>query len=321
MRLDKKARDITRETPASQSAPAPDVVRGVRVTHPDRIVYPDLRLTKLDVARYYDSVAEWIVPHLRGRPLTLVRCPEGLRGGCFFMKHSKVWAPSPLKRVHIQEKRKVGEYLIADDAAGAIALVQMGVLEVHTWNSDVARLEYPNRVVLDLDPGDQVSWRRVVEAARAVKGMLDALGLVSFVKTTGGNGVHIVVPLEPHADWNACLGFTRALAETIERTAPDVYTTNFGRAGRRRKILVDYLRNNRTNTSVAAFSTRAKPQATVSVPLAWRELTASLDPTSFTVLTVPKRLIRLRKDPWAEYWTTRQKLTRAMMKAAGVERG
>jgi bifunctional non-homologous end joining protein LigD len=198
--------------------------------------------------------------------------------------------------------------------------VQMGVLELHTWNADFARIEYPNRLVIDLDPGDEVSWGRVVDGARAVRDALGALGLASFVKTTGGRGLHVVVPLQPHAEWSACLAFTRALAEAIERSAPDVYTTDFARSGRARKILIDYLRNNRTNTSVAAFSTRARPHAPVSVTLTWRELSASLEPASFTVQTVPARLQRLRNDPWADYWTSRQKLTTQMRKAIEARR-
>jgi bifunctional non-homologous end joining protein LigD len=234
------------------------------------------------------------------------------------MKHSKVWAPAPLRHVRIQEKTKLGEYLIADDAAAVVALVQMGVLEIHTWNSNVARLEQPNRLVFDLDPGDAVSWAQVVEAARLLRRSLRALGLVSFVKTTGGAGVHVVVPLVPDADWTVCLAFSRALANAVVGTAPAFYTTAFAKGGRSQKILIDYLRNNRTNTSVAAYSTRAKPRAPVSVPLAWNELRAALDATSFTIDTVPRRLARLRADPWAEYWRTRQKLTRPMLKAVGL---
>jgi bifunctional non-homologous end joining protein LigD len=234
------------------------------------------------------------------------------------MKHSKVWAPAPLRRVHIQEKTKVGEYLIADDVAGVVGLVQMGVLEIHTWNSDVARVEEPNRLVFDLDPGDKVTWRRVVEAARTVRESLRALGLASFVKTTGGAGLHVVVPLVPHAPWSVCLAFSRAFAETVAGSDPTRYTTTFAKAGRANKILIDYLRNNRTNTSVAAYSTRANARATVSMPLGWKELSPSLDASAFTVVTVPKRLAKLRADPWADYWSTRQKLTRPMLKAMGI---
>jgi bifunctional non-homologous end joining protein LigD len=311
-------REDKRPLEARKERPDPAVIEGVRITHPDRVVYPAPGLTKLDVARYYDSIGRWIAPHVRGRPLTLVRCPDGVKGDCFFMKHSKVWAPAPLRRVRIQEKTKVGEYLIADDVACVVGLVQMGVLEIHTWNSDVARVEEPNRLVFDLDPGDKVTWRRVVDAARTVRESLRALGLASFVKTTGGVGLHVVVPLVPHAPWSVCLAFSRACAETVAGSDPTRYTTTFAKAGRANKILIDYLRNNRTNTSVAAYSTRANARATVSMPLGWKELSPSLDASAFTVVTVPKRLAKLRADPWADYWSTRQKLTRPMLKAMGI---
>jgi bifunctional non-homologous end joining protein LigD len=191
----------------------------------------------------------------------------------------------------------------------------MGVLEVHTWNSVFEDLERPNRIVIDLDPGEQVTWAQVVRAARVVKRALDALELASFVKTTGGRGLHVVVPLTPHADWSECLEFSRALSERLERADPDLYTTEFAKAGRSRKILIDYLRNNRTNTSIAAYSTRARAGAPVSVPLKWEELRASLDPASFTVETLPPRMKRLSADPWKPYWSTRQRLTRPLLRA------
>jgi bifunctional non-homologous end joining protein LigD len=287
----------------------------VAISHPDRVLYPDLTLTKIDIARYYESIAGWVVPHVAGRPLTLVRCPEGLRGECFFMKHSKVWAPSALRRVRIKEKTKLGEYLIADDLSGVAGLVQMGVLEIHTWNSVFEDLERPNRIVFDLDPGDKIEWPAVVRAARMVRDALAALQLDSWVKTTGGRGLHIVVPLTPHADWSQCLDFSRALSERFEQAQPDLYTTAFAKAGRARKILIDYLRNNRTNTSIAAYSTRARESAPVSAPLTWEELKTSLDPQAFTVRTVPKRLAKLKSDPWAGYWKCRQKLTAQLIRA------
>jgi DNA ligase D-like protein (predicted polymerase) len=182
-------------------------------------------VTKLDVARYYDAIGSWIVPHVAGRPLTLVRCPEGLAGECFFMKHSQVWAPEALRRVRIQEKKKLGEYLIADDVAGIVSLAQMGVLEIHTWNALIDDIERPNRIVIDLDPGEQVTWSDVIAAARTVRKTLKALELESWVKTTGGRGLHVVVPLQPHADWTACLEFTRALSEALVRANPGRYTS------------------------------------------------------------------------------------------------
>jgi len=274
-----------------------------------------LKLTKIDIARYYESIKEWIVPHVAGRPLTLVRCPEGIDGGCFFMKHSKVWAPKALRRVRIKEKTKLGEYLIADDISGIVSLAQMDVLEIHTWNSIFEDVERPNRLVFDLDPGDEVDWSAVVRAARMVRDALTALKLESFVKTTGGRGLHVVVPLTPHADWKQCLDFSRALSERFEQMQPELYTTAFAKVGRSRKLLIDYLRNNRTNTSIAAYSTRARKSAPVSVPLTWEELRVSLDPRSFTVLTLPKRLAKLKTDPWAGYWKCRQKLTVQVVRA------
>jgi len=290
-------------------------VADVAISHPDRILYPELKLTKIDIARYYASIEQWIVPHVAGRPLTLVRCPEGIAGECFFMKHSKVWAPKALRRVRIKEKAKLGEYLIADDISGIVSLAQMGVLEIHTWNSVFEDVERPNRLVFDLDPGEEVSWRAVVHGACMVRDALTALTLESYVKTTGGRGLHVVVPLTPHADWSQCLEFSRALSERFEQAQPELYTTAFAKTGRARKILIDYLRNNRTNTSIAAFSTRARAGAPVSVPVTWEELRRSLDPQALTVHSVAKRLARLKADPWAGYWKCRQKLTAQLLRA------
>ena len=324
LRADKKPRDVTRERAVvaplkrrpTRTSNVSNVVASVTITHPERVVYPDPPITKLDVARYYEAIADWIVPHVAGRPLTLVRCPEGITSGCFYMKHSKLWAPKPLRRVRIREKTKVGEYLIADDLAGVVGLVQMGVLEIHTWNSTFDQLERPNRIVIDLDPGERVSWPQVIAAARVVRRALQALDLESFPKTTGGRGLHVVVPLVPQADWSQCLDFSRALCEAIEATDRTLYTTQFAKAGRSHKILLDYLRNNRTNTSVAAYSSRAREGATVSVPVGWDELRTTVNPQAQTLLTVPRRLQRLSRDPWAGYWRSRQKLTAQRLRAA-----
>ena len=324
LRADKDPKQVGRETPRRLTGRTSHkgsshgrrvTVESVDISHPDRILYPDPNLTKLDIARYYESIKDWIVPHVAGRPLTLVRCPDGIGGKCSFMKHSKVWAPKALRRVRIKEKTKLGEYLIADDISGIVGLAQMDVLEIHTWNSIFEDVERPNRLVFDLDPGEEVDWPAVVRAARMVRAALAALKLESFIKTTGGRGLHVVVPLTPHADWTQCLDFSRALSERFEQAQPDVYTTAFAKAGRSRKILIDYLRNNRTNTSIAAYSTRAREGAPVSVPLGWEELRASLDPHSFTVVTLPKRLARLKTDPWAGYWKCRQKLTAQLVRA------
>jgi bifunctional non-homologous end joining protein LigD len=295
-----------------------DIVGGVRISHPDRIIYSHSATTKLDVAEYYYSVSRWMVPHVKGRPLTLVHCPEGLAGACRFMKHSKLWGPDTLRRVRIREKKKIGEYMVADDARGLVGLAQMGILEVHTWNSTTDDIERPNRIVFDLDPGDRVEWPKVVASAKLVRRVLSAIGLESYPKTTGGKGLHIVVPLVPQADWSECLEFSRDIAAAIERNDPDLFTTKFAKEGRESKILIDYLRNNRTNTSIAAYSTRAREGATVSFPITWRDVRESLNPLRFTIDTVVRRLARMRSDPWRSYWSSKQKLTTMMMKAVDL---
>jgi bifunctional non-homologous end joining protein LigD len=289
------------------------IVAGIALSHPDRLIYPDLGISKLDLARYYEAIAEWVVPHVIGRPLTLLHCPEGMTGPCRFMKHAKQWGPQALRRVRIQEKTKIGEYLVADSISAVVALVQMGIVEVHTWNSTTADLERPNRIIWDLDPGPAVTWTQVVTAARLVRAVLKSLGLAAWVKTTGGRGLHVVVPIRPTREWAECLAYARAVSEVLVRADPQVYTTTFAKRGRERKILLDYLRNNRTNTSVGAFSPRARAGAPVSVPVDWRELRSG--PERWTLKTVPQRLRRLRADPWAAYWTSAQTLTRVSIQA------
>jgi bifunctional non-homologous end joining protein LigD len=290
-------------------------IGGVRISSADRAVYPDLGLTKADVARYYESVAAAMLPHLRGRPLTLFRCPEGLEGECRFMRHSKAWAPPAVRRVRIPEKTKVGEYLVVDTEAALLSLVQMDVLELHTWNSTVERVEEPDRIVLDLDPGPEVPFAEVIRAARLARDALAAVGLAAFVKTTGGAGLHVVAPVVP-APWHECLALSRTIAAALARHDPSRFTIAYARAGRERKILVDYLRNNRTNTSVAAFSARARAAATVSVPIAWEELGARLRPERHTIRSVPRRLRALGADPWRGYDAARRPLDRARIEAA-----
>lgn len=282
---------------------------GVRISHPDRLIYPDVGISKIQLARYYEAIADWIVPHVAGRPLTLVHCPAGLAAPCIYLKHAKAWGPSALRRVKIQEKAKVGEYLVADSIEAVVSLAQMGIVEIHTWNSTMDHIERPNRIVWDLDPGPAVTWKQVVKAAEVVRAVLKTLGLTSWVKTTGGRGLHVVVPITPTREVPECLEFSRNVSEAIVKTAPRLYTTTFAKVGREHKILIDYLRNNRTNTSIAAFSPRARPGATVSMPLDWSDVNAS--PERWTLPTAAKRLKRLRKDPWTKYWTCHQEISDA----------
>lgn len=300
-----------RLTPASGGSSP--IVAGVRISHPERLIYPDLGISKIQLARYYERIADWVVPHVAGRPLTLVHCPAGIGAPCHFLKHAKAWGPSALRRVRIQEKTKVGEYLVADSIEAVVSLAQMGIVEIHTWNSTADDVERPNRLVWDLDPGPEVSWPQVVTAAELVRDVLTALKLKSWVKTTGGRGLHVVVPLKRRRTVAECLDFSRAVADAIVRADPGRYTTEFSKAGRARKILIDYLRNNRTNTSVSAFSPRARPGAAVSMPLAWSELDEP--PGRWTIQTVPNRLARLRTDPWADYWKGAQSLSAATLAA------
>jgi bifunctional non-homologous end joining protein LigD len=301
----------SRRAPAASDSSA--TVAGVRISHPDRVIYPDLGVSKIQLARYYERIADWIVPHVIGRPLTLVHCPAGIAAPCHYLKHAKAWGPSVLRRVRIREKTKVGEYLVADSIEAVVSLAQMGVVEIHTWNSTADDIEHPNRLVWDLDPGPKVSWKQVVKAAELVRDVLKTLGLTSWVKTTGGRGLHVVVPLRRKRTVSECLQFSRAVSEAIARTDPRSYTTAFAKAGRERKILIDYLRNNRTNTSVCAFSPRARPGASVSMPLDWDELDEPLH--DWTLLTVPQRLARLHADPWRHYWRGAQDISAASLAA------
>jgi bifunctional non-homologous end joining protein LigD len=281
-------------------------IAGVPITSPARLLFPDAHVTKLDMLRYYEAVASWMLPHLKGRPLTLKQCAPDV-DHCRYLRHSGERAPKQVRIVNIQEQTKVGDYMIIDDVAGLIALAQRNIIEFHTWNSIAERVERPDRVVFDLDPGPDVAWKDTVAAARFVRTTLAGIGLQSWVKTTGGAGLHIVVPIVPSHDWSDCLAFARAVAGEIVEHDPARFTLKFSKQGRSSQILIDYLRNNRTNTSIAAYSARARAGATVSVPIAWDEVSARLKPARWTIRTVPK-LLATRKDPWAGYFRAKQKL-------------
>jgi bifunctional non-homologous end joining protein LigD len=314
LREDKSAREVVREVPAE--AGGRPVVEGVAISNPDRVMWSEPPVSKLDLAGYFAAVARWMVPHVAGRPLTLVRCAEGVDRGCEYMRHRRSWGPTPLRRVAIQEKTKLGEYLVADDAAALVALAQMDIVEVHTWNVRADAVERPDRIVVDLDPGPEVEWKQLAGAARLVRKALAALDLDSWIKTTGGAGLHVVVPIRPERDWSECLAFARGLASALARQRPDLFTDKVARAGREARIYLDYLRNNRTNTSVAALSPRARAGAPVSMPLRWDDLSARARPREHSVVSAPRHLARLRADPWQGYFACRQRLGRAQVEAA-----
>jgi bifunctional non-homologous end joining protein LigD len=312
LREDKAPREVVREKPVAPARGKEAIaIEGVRITHPDRVLYPEQGITKRELAAFYVSIADWILPHLLDRPTTLVRCPEGLGGECFYQKHTGQWAPPSLRRVKIQEKRKVGEYLVVDDLPGLVGLVQIGILEIHTWNSRVEHLEQPDRLVFDLDPAEDVPWPAVIAAARVVRARLEAHGLESFVKTTGGKGLHLVVPITRGPSWDDCLAFSHGLAEELVREAPEAFVAVMSKARRAGRIFIDYLRNQRGSTSVAAYSTRAKPEAPISTPLTWDELRPDVESTRYTVANLPRRLASLKTDPWSKYTQTRQRLPKA----------
>ena len=285
----------------------------VQLTHPDRILYPDQGLTKQALAEYYVKVAPWMLPHVQNRILTLVRCPRGQGSECFFQKHAGKSIPKAVRTVEIREKDKVADYLVLDDVAGLVSLVQLGALEVHVWGARADRPEYPDQLVFDLDPGPGVDWPSVIHAALAVRDQLLELGLESFVKTSGGKGLHVVVPVQRRNDWEQTKTFCRALAERVCESDPKQFICTMSKAKREGRIFIDYLRNTRGATSVCAFSARARAGAPVSTPLAWGELTKQLRPADYNVLTLPDRLASLASDPWQGYAELHQTITKQML--------
>ncbi len=287
---------------------------GVRLTHPDRVYFPDLGFTKLDLALYYVAIADFVLPHLEGRPLTLVRCPDGLGGETFYQKKAGFWTPPQLRRIAVAEKGE--EHLVVDSVPGLVALAQAGILEVHPWNARIARLEQPDQVIFDLDPDEALPFSRVAAAARRVRALLAVKGLESFVKTTGGKGLHVCLPLEPEQGWEALEEFTRAAALRLARDEPEVFTATMAKAQRKGKIYVDYLRNVRGANAVGVFSTRARAGAPVSMPVDWSELDRLSGATDFTVAEAPLRVIRFGTgqavDPWARYRQVRQRVPESL---------
>jgi bifunctional non-homologous end joining protein LigD len=294
-------------------------VAGVRLTHPEKLLFPASGITKLDLALHYERIAGWMLPHLAGRPLTLVRCPDGQGGECFYQKHLTDQFPEAVRRVQIEEGGKTVLYPSVDSAAGLVALVQMGVLEVHLWGSHDDQPERPDYVVFDLDPDEGLPWERVVEAALGLRAVLADVGLRSFLKTTGGKGLHVVFPLQRRHTWDEVKTFTRAIAEAIATAQPDRYTANALKARRKGRIYIDYLRNSRGATSIAAYSCRSRPGAPVSTPIGWDELPGDVRADTFTVQNLGERLDHLGTDPWRDFAKVRQSLTAAMKRRFGVD--
>jgi bifunctional non-homologous end joining protein LigD len=340
LRPDKRATDVVREHAAASSAgdaakePPPrlrspggnravgdkNAVAGIVVSNPDKKLYPEAKVTKRDLALYYAAVGDWMLPHVRGRPLTLLRCPNGWNEECFYQKKAEGGVNEAISRVEIQNgDGSVSLYMMADSVPAIVALLQMGVLEMHPWGSRAPRLGLPDRIIFDLDPDDAVEWEDLRQAALLVRTLLENIGLAPFLKTTGGKGLHVVVPIEPVVGWEDVKGFTKAVAEFLERTFPDRFTSKLLKISRRGKIFIDYLRNGEGATAVAAYSTRARANAPVSAPVAWGELSADLRFDRFNVANMPKRLKKVKADPWRDIADAAVSLTPAVMARVGFK--
>ncbi|WP_158044884.1 non-homologous end-joining DNA ligase [Skermanella pratensis] len=273
-------------------------IAGITLTHPDRVLWPDQGVSKCALAEYYADIADRILSHVANRPLTLVRCPSGNDGACFVQKHSSAGLHKAVRRVRDGDD----EWLAVDDMSGLAALVQACVLELHPWGATTDDLERPDRIVFDLDPNEGVPWAHVVEGARAIHAALKDLGLRGFVKATGGKGLHVMVPIEPHADWETVKAFARDVAARLAAARPERYTTNPLKEARSGRIFQDHLRNSRGATAVAAYSTRARPGAPVAMPLAWETLGDAAAAPRYGMADLPAG------DPWKGFFEVRQRL-------------
>lgn len=301
LREDKPPQEIVRETSkVDAKAPKPQR-RTVKLTHPDRLYWPEEGITKEGLADFYADVWRLMAPYVVGRPLALLRCPNGIKGERFFQKHA--WKGLNPNIVTVPDPADPSEdpWVSINDLDGMMGLVQSAALEIHPWGSTVADWERPDIIILDLDPGEEVPWQAVIDAAQEVRQRLLDAGLNPFVKTSGGKGLHVVAPLKPSAEWPEIKAFTKSLAEAMAADSPDRFVATITKSKRHGKILVDYLRNQRGQTAVAPYSTRARPGAAVSTPITWEELEPGIGPAYFTVSNLPARLAAMRTDPWEDF--------------------
>jgi bifunctional non-homologous end joining protein LigD len=308
----------TKSETKSQTKPGQVVVAGVRISNPDRILYPEQNLAKVDLARYYEDIADWVVPLIARRPLSLLRCPEGRESECFFQKHPSPSLTKGLPRVAIAEKNDTRDYVYVETITHLVTLIQAGTLELHPWGCHIEDIEHPDLMVFDLDPGPDVAWKQMIDATRDLRDRLADLGLTGFLRTTGGKGLHIVVPLEPRADWDEVKAFARAVAEHHAADDPQRLTSNMSKAKRQGRIFVDYLRNGRGATAIASYSARSRPGAPVAVPVRWDELDATLLPDRYNVHNLHRRLRALQRDPWEDFEQARTPLTAKMRELVGI---
>ncbi len=323
LRTDKDPQAITREK-VLEHAPAAQPPRkrkaaaaaSIRITNPDRVIDPRSGATKLDLVRYYERIAAHMLPHLAGRPIALVRAPTGVTGELFFQKHGeKISIPGirQLDRSFWPGHPAMLEIATPETLVGA---AQMNVIEMHTWNSTTADIAHPDRVIFDLDPGKGIDFETLKEATALTRKMLDLLGLKSFLKTSGGKGLHVVVPLTPRWDYDQVKGFSARMVKHMAATLPKLFVAKSGESNRVGRIFIDYLRNGKGATTIAAFSARARPGLGVSVPVTWRELPKLVSSDQWNITNVHERLKKLRADPWKDYWTTKQTLENAAARLA-----
>ena len=319
LRADKPAREVVREVASDEiargagkgSVAAKASTLGIKVTNPDRVIDPSTGLTKLALVRWYESIAERILPHLNGRPVSLVRAPEGITKELFFQKHPETKMPG-LRVFDANLWPGHAALLGIDTTEALLSAAQMNTVEFHTWNSTERHIDRPDRVIFDLDPGEGVAWPQVQEAAVLVRAMLTELQLESWLKTSGGKGLHVVVPLTPKLDDDAVKGFSQAVVQHLAQAIPQRFVARSGGANRIGKIFVDYLRNGRAQTTAAAFSARSRPGLGVSMPVSWEQLKELKGGAQWTIATAREYLSFEQLDPWAGYWKKRQSLTKGM---------
>jgi bifunctional non-homologous end joining protein LigD len=330
LREDKPAVEVRRDDPSGEEAelaPANSVAtaakgdpvfEGITLTSPDKVLYPDLGLTKLDLANYYKAVAPFMLPYVVNRPISLVRCPEGCEKECFFQRHAMKGMSKSIKEVPIPGAETNKKYLYIGNEAGLFGLVQIGALEIHDWGVSLAHISAPDRLVFDLDPDEDLPLDILKAAAVEVRDFLADLGLKSFLKSTGGKGLHVVAPIAPKQGWDEVKAFAKAIADALVAARPDRYTANMAKAARGGKIFVDYLRNQRGGSAIVNYSTRARKGAPVSCPLRWDELKALKVASPYSLKTLQARLKAQKRDPWEGFFSTRQSITAKARKALGL---
>ena len=291
---------------------------GITLTSPERVLYPQIGFTKADLASYDARIAPDILTYVAKSPISLVRCPGGLDGPRFFQRHAIKGMSTAIKQISIPGGETDKPYLYIEDGDGLFALAQMSTLEIHDWGVSLAKVDKPDRLVFDLDPDEALAFDRVRAAASEVRELLAELGLVSFLKATGGKGIHVVAPLTPKAGWPEVKAFARAIAKALVERAPERYTTNPLKRTRKGKIFVDYLRNGHGSSAICNYSPRARPGGPVAVPLRWAELKRLKSGAPYTVKTLPARLKRLKSDPWEGFFSARQSITVRAKRSLGL---